>query len=186
MCGELPFGEQNEDPYDVYEEIIKKEISFPAHLKDKKAKKLMDQLLSKVPDIRLGGSYRALKENPWFENFDWVSVQAQLIEKKKDKLIEKEIKTPYTPSIEKYFSNEELREMEEQNKMVIDVIFVPVKTCGKLKKIGGPVKETAPKKRRKRKCKLSGRLGKRLLRGIFSLMVFGINLISNLERKILF
>lgn len=72
MCGMVPFGEEAEDPYEIYEEIIKKEMSYPNYLKDKKAKKLMDQLLNKVPEIRLGGSYATLKANAWFENFDWV------------------------------------------------------------------------------------------------------------------
>ena len=31
------------------------------------------RLLSRVPEVRLGGSYPSLKGNPWFENFDWVS-----------------------------------------------------------------------------------------------------------------
>lgn len=57
MCGMVPFGEEAEDPYEIYEDIIKKEISYPNYLKDKKAKKLMDQLLSRVPEVRLGGSY---------------------------------------------------------------------------------------------------------------------------------
>jgi len=35
-------GEEAEDPYEIYEEIIKKDISYPNYLKDKKAKKLMD------------------------------------------------------------------------------------------------------------------------------------------------
>lgn len=72
MCGMVPFGEEAEDPYEIYEEIIKKDITYPNYLKDKKAKKLMDQLLSRVPEVRLGGSYSSLKGNPWFENFDWV------------------------------------------------------------------------------------------------------------------
>ena len=72
MCGMVPFGEEAEDPYEIYEEIIKTELTYPNYLKDKKAKKLMDQLLNKVPEIRLGGSYAALKANAWFENFDWV------------------------------------------------------------------------------------------------------------------
>jgi cGMP-dependent protein kinase len=32
----------------------------------------MEQLLSKTPELRIGGSYAALKANPWFDNFDWV------------------------------------------------------------------------------------------------------------------
>ena len=83
MCGMVPFGEEAEDPYEIYEEIIKKDITYPNYLKDKKAKKLMDQyphyiiyhrLLSRVPEVRLAGSYASLKGNPWFENFDWVLV----------------------------------------------------------------------------------------------------------------
>lgn len=42
MCGMVVFGEEYEDPYEFYEEIIKKEISYHYFLKDKKAKKLMD------------------------------------------------------------------------------------------------------------------------------------------------
>ena len=42
MCGMVPFGEEAEDPYEIYEEIIKKDIIYPTYLKDKKAKKLMD------------------------------------------------------------------------------------------------------------------------------------------------
>lgn len=32
----------------------------------------MNQLLNKTPELRLGGSYAALKANPWFDNFDFV------------------------------------------------------------------------------------------------------------------
>ena len=45
MCGMVPFGEEAEDPYEIYEEIIKKDITYPNYLKDKKAKKLMDQFI---------------------------------------------------------------------------------------------------------------------------------------------
>lgn len=68
----VPFGEEAEDPYEIYEEIITKPIKYPSYLKDKKARRLMDQLINKVPEIRLGGSFAALKANPWFDNFDWV------------------------------------------------------------------------------------------------------------------
>lgn len=63
MCGRVPFGEDAEDPYEIYEEIIKSPIVYPTYLKDRKARKLMDQLINKVPEIRLGGSYAALKAN---------------------------------------------------------------------------------------------------------------------------
>jgi len=30
--------------------------------------------LNKTPEVRLGGSYSALKANSWFEGFDWVNL----------------------------------------------------------------------------------------------------------------
>lgn len=32
MCGYVPFGEEAEDPYEIYEDIIKKEIGYPDYL----------------------------------------------------------------------------------------------------------------------------------------------------------
>lgn len=32
----------------------------------------MDQLLNRTPELRLGGSYDALKVHSWFDKFDWV------------------------------------------------------------------------------------------------------------------
>lgn len=72
LCGGVPFAEDADDPYEIYEEIIKKQITYPNFLKDKKARKIIDQMLNKVPELRLGGSYASLKNNPWFSNFDWV------------------------------------------------------------------------------------------------------------------
>lgn len=73
MCGYVPFAEDAEDPYEIYETIIKEEIKFPNYMKDAGAKHFMQQLLNKIPEIRLGGSYNALKGNAWFKNFDWVN-----------------------------------------------------------------------------------------------------------------
>jgi len=42
MCGMVPFGEDADDPYEIYEDIITKPIKYPGYLKDKKAKRLMD------------------------------------------------------------------------------------------------------------------------------------------------
>ncbi len=73
MCGAVPYGEDASDPYEIYEEIIKKPLAFPPYVKDKNAKILMVQLLNKIPEIRFGSSFAALKANPWFNNFDWVN-----------------------------------------------------------------------------------------------------------------
>jgi len=42
MGGKVPFGEDADDPYEIYEEIIKKPISYPSFFKDRKARKFVD------------------------------------------------------------------------------------------------------------------------------------------------
>lgn len=67
MCGFVPFGEEAEDPYLIYDEIIKKEVlTFPSYFTDNKAKVLMEQFLSKIPEMRLPGSYIQVKKSNWY------------------------------------------------------------------------------------------------------------------------
>lgn len=73
MCGYVPFGEDEGDPYAIYEIIIHtRSLSFAKYFNDPKAKSLIEQLLNKTPDLRLGGSYAALKNHHWFQDLDWV------------------------------------------------------------------------------------------------------------------
>lgn len=76
MCGFVPFGEKCEDPYQVYQIITKGlKIEYPDHFlvkKNKLVKKMMERLMNRVPEARLGGSFAALKAHSWFESFDWV------------------------------------------------------------------------------------------------------------------
>lgn len=41
MCGYVPFAERKEDPFEIYEEIMISNVSFPASVKDKLAKKFI-------------------------------------------------------------------------------------------------------------------------------------------------
>ena len=63
LCGYVPFGEKKDDPFLIYEEIVKNEIKYPEFIKeqDPEAIFLIDQLLSKSPEIRLKGSFISLK-----------------------------------------------------------------------------------------------------------------------------
>jgi len=72
MCGNIPFGEEAEDPYEIYQEIIRANLKFPQYLKDNNARLFITQLLNKIPETRLGGSYPSLKSHVWFSNFEWV------------------------------------------------------------------------------------------------------------------
>jgi cGMP-dependent protein kinase len=75
MVGELPFGGNTENPYDIYESIIQGNVEFPRNFKDRRAKKLIETMLSLNPEARYNGSYTNLKTNPWFESISWVSHQ---------------------------------------------------------------------------------------------------------------
>ena len=81
LCGYVPFGENSDDPLEIYESIINDRIKYPSNLIDEKARDLMEQLLNKhQPDSRLGGpTFSCLKENPWFVRFDWVFVYNILV-----------------------------------------------------------------------------------------------------------
>lgn len=95
MCGLVPFGEELEDPYDVYQMIAVKQLEFPPYFmlrKNKVVKKLIEQLLNRSPDARLGGSYAALKAHTWFDNLDW------------DALVEGKLRTPFIPDKSEYAS----------------------------------------------------------------------------------
>lgn len=76
MCGIVPFGEDCEDPYEVYQLIMSNQsLKYPNYFDqstNRYAKQMMEQLLNKIPEARLGGSYAALKAHKWFEKLDWV------------------------------------------------------------------------------------------------------------------
>ncbi|CAD8213308.1 unnamed protein product [Paramecium octaurelia] len=110
MCGGVPFGEELEDPYQIYEEIMNTQIKYPTFLKDRYAKKLMEQLMNRQPETRLGASYSALKAHPWFDDFDF------------DKLFSRELKPPYLPKAENMVSENDIQKRFNQNKLVVQEI----------------------------------------------------------------
>ena len=67
---------------------MQSELKFPEFIIDKKAKKLIEQLLSHNPEQRHGGSFAHLKTHSWFEDFNW-----------NDLLIknDKKLEPPYIP-----------------------------------------------------------------------------------------
>ena len=42
LCGGVPFGNDKNDPFEIYEAIIKNEYSYPEFFKDKKARKFIE------------------------------------------------------------------------------------------------------------------------------------------------
>ena len=86
MCGEVPFGEKEEDPMEIYFEIINKNLTFPDKyiIITKEFKHLMKKMLDKNPSYRLS-NYYSIKNHPWFRDFKW------------DELNNLNLKPPYLP-----------------------------------------------------------------------------------------
>ena len=73
--GKLPFADNIEDPYLICEEIIKTKLVFPKEIRNKNVKNLIHQLMSKSPEIRLGGGgVDGLKALGMFETVNWEGV----------------------------------------------------------------------------------------------------------------
>ena len=70
FCGKLPFGEEYEDPMDIYRAVSKEELSFPNFVHDEKFMALLNKMLKKNPANRLW-KYEQIKEDPYFKDFEW-------------------------------------------------------------------------------------------------------------------
>ena len=70
FCGKLPFGEELEDPMDVYRAVCKEELSFPHFVHDEKYMSLLNKMLKKNPAQRLW-KFEQIKADPYFSDFDW-------------------------------------------------------------------------------------------------------------------
>ena len=82
LVGKLPFGEGETDPSVICEQIV------PKRIKNKEERELIEQLLSRTPEARLGGSLPALQSHGWFRDVDW------------DLLCERKVEAPYKPFLE--------------------------------------------------------------------------------------
>ncbi|CAD8084743.1 unnamed protein product [Paramecium sonneborni] len=101
ICGGLPFGEDAEDPFEIYKQITKKQLYYPTYMSDKTAKPFIEQLLNRQPELRLGGSYQILKQHNWFKDFSW------------DNLITKKIQPVFKPAINKIITNGQAQMMKK-------------------------------------------------------------------------
>ena len=73
LCGKLPFGENADDPFSVYEEIRNSSVKYPRNC-PKSSKSFIEKLLSRSPQHRIGNGYEELKKHSFFEGFNWDSI----------------------------------------------------------------------------------------------------------------
>jgi cGMP-dependent protein kinase len=88
LFGKVPFGEEESDPYVIYEKIQQRNLEFPKWSdKKSRSKDFISQMLSPNPGKRLCGGLENTKSHPWFSGLDW------------DQLLSKKIKAPYVPKV---------------------------------------------------------------------------------------
>ena len=85
-CGELPFGEEEEEPMKIYLAIINNNIVFPNFVKDAEFKNLILLMLNKNKNARYS-RFEQVSGHVWFKDFEW------------EKLISLEISSEYLPRI---------------------------------------------------------------------------------------
>ena len=94
FCGKLPFGEDSEDPMEIYRAVSKEELSFPSFVHDDEFMELISKMLKKSPTRRLW-KFDQIKESPYFKYFDW------------EKLMSFSLPAPYIVKIEDKNENEQ-------------------------------------------------------------------------------
>ena len=96
LCAKVPFGDEEDDPYRVYSEILDLKITFDTeHTPPSEfAQSLIKQLLRKHPETR--GTFESLKKHDFFSGFDWESLTSQVLV------------PPYTPDV-----GDEIEEIED-------------------------------------------------------------------------
>ena len=68
LCFGLPFGDSaSTDPYAVYTDIKKHNVTFPKFMKDHNAKNLINALLIKNPKQRSATSFQMIREHSFFK-----------------------------------------------------------------------------------------------------------------------
>ena len=70
FCGKLPFGDEYEDPIDIYRAVCKEELTFPNFVHDEKFMSLLTKMLKKNPTERLW-KFEQINEDPYFIGFEW-------------------------------------------------------------------------------------------------------------------
>ena len=93
FCGKVPFGEGCEDPMEIYKAVSKEDLTFPSFVHDDLFMGLLSKMLKKAPTSRLW-KFEQIKENPYFQDFDW------------EKLMSFSLTPPYIVKIEDKNENE--------------------------------------------------------------------------------
>ena len=72
VCGELPYANDLEDPYEVIQEVMSGgDPNFPSFYKDSTGIYLISELLKREPGERHVESFVKIKNSSFFDDFKW-------------------------------------------------------------------------------------------------------------------
>ena len=90
LCGGVPFGEEDEDPFKIYEKILRENLRWPSSFpSNSKVRDFTEILLSKNEALRNSGIPK-LRKHKWFSGFEW------------EKLLLKQLRAPFVPVLKDY------------------------------------------------------------------------------------
>lgn len=69
LVGRVPFGDNGDNLYTIYTQIISSPVKFPKKFQDLPAKPFIEQLLQIEPENRLQG--QNIKKDPWLQGINW-------------------------------------------------------------------------------------------------------------------
>lgn len=96
VVGPLPFGRETEDQLELFREILEAPLQFPNYITDDTAISLVNGMLERTPELRLGASKQGCKEikdHSYYAKFDW------------DALVARTMKAPWQPNQKKLQAN---------------------------------------------------------------------------------
>lgn len=116
IYGIFPFGDQAQDPYQVYTAVCNERLQWPSFVPRKHpARPVIQYLLNRKPAQR--GTPQGLKKHPWLQNMNWDDLSFRMIE------------PPYKPSMEEIdtakFLNGTVQDIllaDEQEQLGTDII----------------------------------------------------------------
>jgi cGMP-dependent protein kinase len=72
LCGGVPFGEDEDDPFKIYEKILRENLRWPSSIaRASKVREFVELLLSKNEALRNSGVPQ-LRKHKWLIGFEWV------------------------------------------------------------------------------------------------------------------
>lgn len=110
MCGKVPFGHSEEDPYRIYEAILKNslEIAYDIPPLTDHAQSLLKKLLNKYSTSRQSETVERIKCHEWYNNVDW------------EDLYSKNLVPPYRPTVKPIDEDSDESDQDHEWDLAID------------------------------------------------------------------